>query len=476
VELGYQTALMKIDSLKMRIGDRRVDTASLNMRRRAFRAQWPPFRFSEVELSGLNEKQALYVEKSIRKKDEVIGINAMKKEYLKLANDKSLTYLYPSTEYNSADSLYTFRLRIIPEAPLEARFGMFISTTGHAQTYLGVSYREIQELSMHLKGSLQFGRMYDGVNLGFRFDYPSRIPLYFKGAFNYNHFDHAPSGSQFFFEDLKPAYIKEHEINVRFDLGMPLEMNNVLSGGIGIGRDQEIYYMRQDFTTEDTSEVSLINLVSLYVAIERNTLNNKQFATEGTFRKLSLRTGYGRESYIPGSTSDEVLNRKLDYFWLSARLENTGYIPLRGAFSLGYHYVIQATFRPLLSNYYSSIIEAPVFQPTLISRSLFMEKYRAHQFIGAGIMPVYNIGRRMHLKMEAYGFFPVQEILRDEYNKAYLGTYFGSMKFIGNASVNVVTVAGPVGLHLGYFSAQEKPWILQLSFGYLLFNRKSAED
>ncbi len=65
------------------------------------------------------------------------------------------------------DSLFTFNLRVIPEAPLEARFGLFISTTGQAQTYLGLSFREIQEVSTHLKGSLQFGRLYDGREPGF---------------------------------------------------------------------------------------------------------------------------------------------------------------------------------------------------------------------------------------------------------------------------------------------------------------------
>ena len=77
--------------------------------------------------------------------------------------------------------------------------------------------------------------------------------------------------------------------------------------------------------------------------------------------------------------------------------------------------------------------------------------------------------------METYGFFPVQEILRDAENNAYLGNYFSSMKTIFNASVNYLSVLGPIALHVGYF-ALEQPWIVQLSFGYLLFNKKSDED
>jgi len=310
VDLGYGTANSKMDSIRMLISKVADDSASLNRRRSAFVESWPEFKFRDVDISGLNENQASYVEKSFLKSDSVIGLESIKWEYLKLVNDKSLSYLYPRAIYNKTDSLYTFSLRVIPQAPLEARFGLFISSSGQAQTYLGVSYREIQEVSTHLKASLQFGRLYDGVNLGFRFDYPSGTPVYFEGNFNYNRFDYNISNPNFFFDDLKPSYIIENEMNVRLDAGIPYSNNSVLKGGLGIGRNQEVYYMTKDFSSSDTSDVSVVNLVSLYGAFERNTLNNKQVATVGTFSKFSFRVGYGSESYAPGSTADVVLNEK----------------------------------------------------------------------------------------------------------------------------------------------------------------------
>ncbi len=476
VEVGYRTAILKMDSIRMLTGRIEQDSAELNLRRKAFKERWPEFRFKDVEIDGLNKKQEYYIRNSIRKSKSVIGIDEMKREYLKLANDQSLVYLYPKAVYDPEDSLFSLNLRVIPEAPLEARFGLFISTTGLAQTYMGFSYRQISEVSSNLRGSVQFGRLYNGVNLGLRFDYPSRIPVYFQGDFNYNRFDYNTSSGQSFFEDLEPSYIVENEINFRFDVGVPYTTNSVIRGGLGIGRNREIYYMSTDFTSDDTSDVSVINLVSIYGAFERNSLNNKQFATKGRHSKLALRLGYGIESYSPGSTTRNVLNEKLNYYWLSARFENTGYTPLKGSFTLGYHYVMQASFKPLLTNYYSTIIEAPAFQPNIITKSLFMEKYRAHQFIGAGLMPVYSFNRQIHIKLEAYGFFPVQEILSDINNNATLGTYFNSMKTLFNASINFVTVAGPIGFHGGYISAQERPWVFQISFGYLLFNQKSTNS
>jgi len=476
VEVGYQTTLEKIDSIRLLISRTAEDTATLNKKRKTHISSFPELRFNEFKIEGLNDKQKYYVEQSIRKSDSILDIQEMKKEYLKLANDESLFYLYPRAIYKPQDSLFTMNLRIIPQAPLEARFGLFFSTTGLAQTYLGFSYRQISELSTQLKGSVQFGRFYDGVNLGFRFDYPSRIPIFFQGNFNYNGYKYNTYNTNFFFEDLKPSYITEDEINFRFDVGVPYRINGIIKSGIGIGRNREIYYMTKDFSSTDTSEVSNVNKVSLYLASDRYTLNNKQFATEGTYREHAIRVGYGVESYYPGSTIPEENSQKKSFYWLSARFKNSGYIPLSASFSLGYYFQAEATFKPLLSNYYSTIIEAPVFQPNMISKGLFMEHYRAHQFFAAGLMPVYNFSKQFHAKMEAYAFFPVQEIYKDDSHEAYFGNYFKSLKTMFHGSLNFVSVAGPVSLHVGYITDEENPWIVQLSFGYLLFNKKSTKE
>jgi NTE family protein len=475
VEIGYRTTLEKIDSIKMMVERKALDPEQMQNKRDAFMARRPELTFKELEISGLNEEQRSYVERSIWKTDSVIGLKELKKEYLKLANDKSLFYLYPQALYQPDDSLFLLRLRVIPQAPMEARIGLFFSSTGMAQTFLGFSYRTISEVSSHLKGSIQFGRLYNGVNVGFRFDYPSKVPLYFQGSFNYNGFDYNSFNTNFFFEDLKPSYITEDEINFRLDVGIPYTTNGVVKGGVGIGRNKEIYYMTKDFSSEDTSEVSVVNLMSVFVATERNTLNNKQFMTRGSFRNLSLRFGYGIESYDPGSTSHLTNDEILHFIWFTGKYENLGYIPLTGSFSLGYHALIQATFKPLLNNYFSTIIEAPSFRPNLITKGLFMEQYRAHQFIGAGLMPLYAFSEKLYAKLEAYAFFPVQQILRDANNKAYKGTYFSSMETLFSASVNWVTVAGPLSFHAGYITGEEQPWVIQLSFGYLLFNKRSTD-
>jgi NTE family protein len=314
------------------------------------------------------------------------------------------------------------------------------------------------------------------VNLGFRFDYPTKVPVFFQGNFNFNGYQYNTYKSRFFFEDLEPSYITEDELNFRFEAGIPFRFNGIIKSGVGLGRNKEIYYKNEDFSSTDTSDVSTENKASLFLASERNTLNNKQFATEGTRRRYSIRVGYGEEIFHPGSRSTEQTNMKKNYYWISARFENHGYIPVKGIFSLGYYFRVEASFKPLLSNYSSTIIEAPVFQPNIVTKGLFMEHYRAHQYIAAGVMPLFTITKQLSAKMEAYAYFPVQDILRDANSEAYFGTYFNSMRTMIHGSVSLVSVAGPLSLHLGYIAGEENPWIAQLSFGYLLFNKKSNDE
>ena len=141
---------------------------------------------------------------------------------------------------------------------------------------------------------------------------------------------------------------------------------------------------------------------------------------------------------------------------------------------MGYYFKAGYTYKPLLNNYIATIIEAPAFNPTIITNSVFMESYHAYEYMAAGVMPVYEIRDNIFIKMEGYVYIPMREILMDEENKAYFGGYFQRMYPLFNGSFNVVTPVGPVTLNIAYLTAEDRPWNIQLSFGYLLFNKKST--
>ncbi|HDR68596.1 MAG TPA: hypothetical protein ENN61_06040 [Bacteroidaceae bacterium] len=476
VDIGYRTAREKIDSIKLQVSRTGHDTTVLKHMRMEFNNHMPELLFNDIMIDGLNNDQQGYIEKSLRRYADTFDLKNLRQEYLKLAHDKNLRYIYPSAEFNREDSLFDLRLRIIPQTTLEAQFGLFFSSTGHSQTFLGVSYRNLSEIATHFKGNIQFGSFYGGGSIGVRFDYPSKIPVFFDGTLNFNRFNYNYASTDFFFEDLKPPYIIQNQVNLRFDTGVPVSVNSMITGGISAGRNDNIYYQGRQFESTDTSDVSSLNQVSSYFAVKSSTLDERQFACSGDFRKIAVRAGYDSEIYKPGSTSLIETNQRKNYFWFSARYEDISYIDLTPHFTLGTSLILQAAFKPLLSNYYSTIIEAPVFNPNIVTTRLFLENYRANQFISVGIMPVLKISKQIHVKLEAYAFVPVQEILKDENNMACFGNYFKTVKPMVNGSVNFITPVGPVSFNTAWLNNEDKKWIVQLSFGYMLFNKKTLDE
>ena len=476
VELGYKSTLEKIDSIKMHVHRTGYDSLELKEMRENFRSKFPELLFHEIIIEGLDEDQKQYVEKSIRRNADTFDINFLRKEYLKLANDKNLRYIYPKAEYNASDSLYSLRLRIVPQSPLEAKIGLFFATSGQTQTFLGLSYRNLSEITTHFKGNIQFGRFYDGGSIGVRFDYPSKIPAYFESTLNFNRFNYNQTHTDFFFEDLRPPFMIQNQVNFRIDMGTPFSVNGIFMGGVSVGRNSDIYYQSKNFESTDTSDVSTINQLSIYLSAKSSTLNEKQLATSGSYRKFAVRGGYDSEMYEPGSTSGLEFNQYKNYFWLGIKYEDLTYFDLSNRIVLGASIVAEARFKPLLSNYYSTIIEAPVFNPNIITSSLLLEQYRANQYFAVGLMPIFKISKKMNLKLEAYAFVPAQEILKDENNQAVLGNYFQTVKPIFNGSFNLATPVGPISFNTSYLHYEEKKWIIQLSFGYLMFNRRTLEE
>lgn len=81
------------------------------------------------------------------------------------------------------------------------------------------------------------------------------------------------------------------------------------------------------------------------------------------------------------------------------------------------------------------MMQAGEFSPTPHSKITYNEAFRANQFIGAGIMPIFQITPVFHARAEFYGFAPIFPIMRDEESKAYYGELFSKIEYMGEISL-----------------------------------------
>jgi NTE family protein len=234
------------------------------------------------------------------------------------------------------------------------------------------------------------------------------------------------------------------------------------------------YYQIKNFISTDTADRTEFNAWITRASYERSTLNRKQFASEGTFLHFDLKWVNGSENTIPGSTSEIKSSFTKNHYWVAAKLNYTNYFLRTRYAKTGFLLEGLWSNQGFFSNYISSLIIAPSFNPLPESRTFFLPQFRAHNYAAYGLMNVISFTKNVELRLEAYGFNPLNLISRDAdgravYTSSQRATIMGSATFVLHSPI------GPVSFASNYYDLKETPWSFIFNFGYILFN-KSPRD
>lgn len=83
------------------------------------------------------------------------------------------------------------------------------------------------------------------------------------------------------------------------------------------------------------------------------------------------------------------------------------YYELKRNFSLGTYLKAYYSSRNFSHNYRATMMQAGEFAPTAHSRITYNEAFRANQFIGMGVCPIYQFNNVFQVRLGMYGFAPV---------------------------------------------------------------------
>jgi len=161
--------------------------------------------------------------------------------------------------------------------------------------------------------------------------------------------------------------------------------------------------------------------------------------------------------------------------WLQLRAKTDRYYPLKNHFTLGTYAELALTSRKLLENYTVTLIQAPAFQPTPHSRTVFNDAYSANQFVAVGLKPIYSITDQLHVRGEAYWFLPYKSFYCKPDNTAGYTTAFSSSQFIAETSLVFNVKVASIGMFVNYYSSAASQWNFGVNIGFLLFNPKFTE-
>lgn len=478
MEMGYKRTMSLIDSIKGRV-HRRMPLDSLNLRRKQYKESLPPLVFKNIYITGVSESQQKYIESQLHRDiNQEFSMEEFKRAYFKMLAYSKIKEIVPKAIYNRVNKTFDLHLYITMSDEINIGLGGNISSHQANQLYLGLGYRYLGRYAADMNADFQVGNSFSGVMLNGRMYLQTRIPTYinWQGVFSYKRYSESQS---LFYEDVVPAFIKQHELYMKLKLGFPFLNRAKAEIGFGYGQLNDYYYQNTEVSFADRDyEHSRYNLFSGSLNIEQNSLSTKVYPISGVKRSLKAQYITGTEKYRPNVATEPTKNNT--HSWLQMKAHWEQYHELSKLFNLGYTGELVLSSKNLMENYTASILQAPAFTPTPHSTIVFNEAFRANQYAALGVSPILKLGKFVHFRLDLYGFLPLYEIkkhtevLDNNYvmTLPYYGKFLDSFKYMGEAAFVVHLPFTSISLYANGYSYPSKNFNFGINIGYLLFNPK----
>ena len=474
IDSGYVATMRAMNFIKQHV-QRRVTPDELEAKRNAFNKKAPKILFDNIFIEGLNKYQSQYARKILLHKNKEVNMEEIKEGYFRLASDNKIKYIYPKAKFNTETGYYDLYLKIKKERDIITYLGGNFSNRPISTGYLGAQYNYLGRFATEIMANAYFGKLYSSLQLKTRFDFPSVIPFYIEPNITWNKWDYY-SSSNSFLQDIKPAYLKQSEQYGDMKIGLQAGNKGRLVIGAGGGSIIDNYYQTSNFTTRDTADRTDFEMFTSQAYYEINTLNRKQYANQGEYLNIKIRYVNGMETNTPGSTSTDTLKEiKNNHEWAVLKVKAERYFNRRGTLKIGLLGEGVYSTQTLFHNYTSSVLAAPAFQPTPDSKTLFLENYRAYQYLAGGLKFVVNFRPNIELHVEGYVFQPVQTLIETSDKKTVYGKTFATQHYIGTAAAVWNSPVGPMSLSVNYYDQPASPFSILFHFGYIIFNKRALE-
>jgi len=472
IQEGYRSAMEMMDSIQLHVKIRKNDSL-LSEERRTFINKKKPLLFGSVSVDGIDEQQTNYIFNKALKNKSFFEFDKLEQSYMRLLSDRGIREIYPIATFNNETGLYDLNLHIKKEKAFQVEFGGIISTRPINTGFVGLRYNRMKKTNLTLSGNTYFGKLHSSAKIGGRMEFPNKLPIYTELNYTASKWDFFNSSTTIL-EDVNPSYLIKNESFIEAKVGTPVRFKGKLELGSTFFNLKNEYYQTNDFLRTDTADINEFSGLSPFLGYTRSTLDQKQFARTGSFLQLQARWVYGDEKNKPGSTSIETEKtfNKREWFELKFKYEN--YFLSKHKFKLGGQLEFISTNQPFFSNYTSTVLIAPSFQPLPEMGTLFQYQYRTHSYAAVGLKAIYSIHKRLDLRVEGYLFQPIQEI--KEVNKAaQYGEELSTRDIIGTITTVYTTRIGPIAASFNYYDKAVDQYKFLIHFGYILFNKKALD-
>ncbi|HAN00889.1 MAG TPA: hypothetical protein DCQ26_20040 [Marinilabiliales bacterium] len=480
---GYQAAQLKMDSIKLLI-HRRVPTEELNLKRENFRKQIKPFVIDNIYITGVDNQTVDYILKNIKRNRQLLTFEEFEKEYFKILSDKLVRSVYPRAQFNPNTGYFDMYLKIKTKNEFSVSVGGNISSNLRNTGFVDLDYYFQKKNIYNLYSNMFIGKFYNSITGKFRMDFPPRTikrdrvisPFYIDLSATTNYWNYFKLSSEWFVDSESPTQISQKEVHFQSNFGRPVNTRGIFYMGFSYGELYDEYFQTNLVAKDDVADVTTFDYSSIHATYEFSTLNYKEYPNQGRFLKLQTRYVTGQEKYRPGTTPELEYQNKSEsgHSWYSMLADYQSYFKANPRFTLGIRATVLYSNKSAFSNSMSTLLSAFSFTPFPQSKVMLLENYRSHGYGAFGLIPIFTFTKAIDLRIEAYLYQPYQYIYHHDFYTTYSGK-FPNPIIMASAALVFHSPLGPLAATASYFTNEETPYYFQVSFGYLLFNKRGID-
>ena len=474
IDSGYAETMRMMPEIKSKIMTRRTCEAVALVRNR-FNNRTSPLLVDNVVMSGFNGSQQRYINKFFKSGKRPLYFNDIKSGYYRLISEDYFKNIYPSFSFNQISRRFNFQLARRPSNNFQVDFGGVIATRNISNIFLGLNYYYFNRILTRASANFYTGSFYKSAQVKARLDFSNFGQFYIEPEATFNNWNFI-EGKDIIANRSNTTILNRIDRKIGVSVGVPVGKQLKLSLQAHFISNNDQYIDRDVLVSTDTLDELLLTGGRYGIHLSTNTLNRKQYASVGKSYDFSIDWFDLNEELKPGSTSmlRNVVVEDKRRTWVRASLILEQYFR-KGFYSSGYY--LHATFsnQPLFINYQGTIINAPGFFPIQDSRTLFLEKFRAFNFVAGGWRNVFSVRKNLDFRLEGYLFKPLVSIVRGNAQDPTLTNEITKIYFAGTAGFVLHSTIGPISLSLNYYDDKKNQLGVLLHIGFLIFNKTSLE-
>ncbi len=490
VQLGYEETIKVIDKIKeSTIKKNAYNQEYINditEKRLSFKKKFKPIKiYRDVIIEGdLSKRAKSFIGRTARfdtRKD--FSLQQFKEAYYRITESGMVRKFYPTYVTDSLkgeNDPILLKIYASKGAPFTLSLGGNISSSSLNQICVGLKYlhRGMNPWRISLGGNL--GKLYRGTILKFRHDIGVTPLAYYYGDFVAHQFDYFNGNQALLNSNKLPKNVQVKEFYSKIGITTPIlfKKNIMIDFSTKIGRTYQSSFLNGITDSHQIPDRGDNFIVSPSISIYQNNQDYIMYPTSGSNSYIIGGYYFMSESFTPSSTTNKMAKIKgLVHHQPFVRAKIDKYFSLGKHFSIGVNADFSYRKHTYLSNYYSSLISTPAYQPISHSKTLLLEDYRAPSFIAGGISPVIFIKRTFYIHSTFSWFAPYKTIIKGDsgwdWNYSEKHPKGGA---IANVAIVWQTPIGPLSFSTSYYSKGNHKWYPQLNFGILIFNNKLQEQ